>query len=79
MRDNINCQQAFKTNILTSTGETVKIVNYVSCKCSQLIYLLQCRLCQLQYVGKSDASFNNRLNNHRKDSGNKNAILASKQ
>ena len=43
-----------------------------------LIYLLQCRICQLQYVGKSDTSFDIKLNNHKKDSKNRNPILACK-
>ena len=39
---------------------------------------MQCRICQLQYVGKSETYFNIRLNNHRNDSKNKNPILARK-
>ena len=79
-RDNICCQQVLKTNTFTSyrTGETFKIFHQLNCKSSHLIYLLQCRICQLQYVGKSETSFNIRLNNHRKDSKNKNPILACK-
>ena len=45
---------------------------------SHLIYLLQCQICQLQNIGKSETSFNTRLNNHRKNSKNKNPILARK-
>ena len=79
-RDNICCEQVLKTNTFTNyrTGETFKIFHQLNCKSSHLIYLLQCRICQLQYVGKSETSFNIRLNNHRKDSKNKNTILACK-
>ena len=81
-RDNICCEQVLKTNTFTSyrTSETFKIFSQlkVHCKSSHLIYLLQCRNCQLQYVGKSETSLNIRLNNHRKDSKNKNSILACK-
>ena len=79
-RDNICCQQVLKTKTFTSyrTGETFKIFHQLNCKSSHLIYLLQCGICQLQYVGKSEASFNIRLKNHRKDSKNKNPILACK-
>ena len=28
---------------------------------------MECRLCSIQYVGKSETPFNIRLNNHRKD------------
>ena len=41
-----------------------------------MIYLLQCRICFIQYVSKSEIAFNLRLNNHRKDSKIKDAILA---
>ena len=47
-------------------------------KSSYLIYLLQCRSFKLQYLGKSESSFNIRLNNHRKDNKNTNAIIACK-
>ena len=69
-RDNICCQQVFKTNTFTSyrTGETFKIFHQLNCKSSHLIYLLQCRITQQQYVSKTETSFNIRLNNHRKDS-----------
>ena len=78
--NNICCQQVLKTNTFTSyrTGKTFKIFNQLNCKDSHLIYLLQCQIFQLQYVGKSETSFNIRLNNHRKDSKNKNPILARK-
>ena len=38
-------------------------------------YLMECTLCNKQYVGKAETAFNIRLNNHRKDSKNPNAIL----
>ena len=47
------------------TGETFKIFHQLN---------VQCRICQLQYVGKCKTSFDIRLNNHRKDSKNKNPI-----
>ena len=77
-RDKICCQQVLKTSTFTSyrTGETFRIFHQLNC--NLLIYLLQCRICQLQYVGKSETSFNIRLNNRRKDSKNKNPILACK-
>ena len=50
----------------------------IGSKSSHLIYLLQCRICQLHYVDKSETSFNVRLSNHRKDGKNKNPVLACK-
>ena len=46
--------------------------------CIYLIYLLQCRISQLQYVSKSETSVNIRLNNNRKVNRDKNPILACK-
>ena len=48
-RDNICCQQISKTNIFASyrTGEMFKIFHQLNCKHAHLIYVLQCRLCQL--------------------------------
>ena len=77
-RDNICCQQFLKTNTFTRTGETFKIFHQLNCKYSQLIYLLQSWICQLQYVSENETSFNIRLNDHRKDSKNTSLILASK-
>ena len=47
-------------------------------KSNFVIYLLECTICSLQYVGKSETPFNLRLNNHRKDVKDANAILADK-
>ena len=58
------------------TGETFEIFHQLNCKSSHLIYLLECRICQLQVVGKSETSFNIRLNDHRKNIKNKYSVLA---
>ena len=49
------------------TKETFQMFHNLTCKSENLIYLFQCRICHLQYVGKSETPFNIRLNNHRKD------------
>ena len=66
-----------KTNIFKNykTGKTCKIFHQLTCKNKSIIYLLQYRICFTQYVGKSETSFNLRLNNHRKDSKKKDAIF----
>ena len=56
------------------TKETFDIYHDVNCKSKYVIYLLECKLCKVQYVGKSETAFNIRLNNHRKDIKNPNAI-----
>ena len=40
--------------------------------------MLQCRICKLQYIGKSEIPFNIHLNNHRKDAKSQASILAFK-
>ena len=35
---------------------------------------MECMLCEVQYVGKSETAFNIRLNNHRKDVNNPKSI-----
>ena len=43
-----------------------------------VIYLLQCYICKIQYVGKAETLFNNRPNNRRKYVKNPKAISACK-
>ena len=77
-RDNLCCQQVQKANVFKSykTGKTYTIFHQLTCKSQAIIYLLQCRICFIQYVVKRETIFNLRLNNHRKDSKKKDAILA---
>ena len=56
--------------------EKHKIFHQFTCKSQGIIYLLQCRICFIQYVGKSKTTFNLRFKNHRKDSKKKDATLA---
>ena len=39
---------------------------------------MECILCKMEYVGKSETAFDLRLNNYRKDSKKPNSILACK-
>ena len=58
---------------------TFKIFHKLNCKSSFVIYLIECTLCKIQYVGKAETPFNIQLNNHKKDanSNNTKAIPAS--
>ena len=49
----------------------------VNCKSDFVIYLLECKKCHIQYVGKAETDFNLRLNNHCKDVYKADAITAS--
>ena len=55
---------------------TFNIFHRLTCKSQYVIYLMECILCKIQYVGKSETPFNLRLNNHRKDVYNPKAIPA---
>ena len=73
-------RQVLKTTTFTSTQtrETFTILHQVTCHSNYVIYLLECSLCKIQYVGKSETAFNTRLNNQRKDIKKPNAIEACK-
>ena len=76
----LSCQQVLKTKTFTSTqtGETFTFFHQVFCHSNYVIYLLECIMRKIQYVGKSETSFNIRLNNHRKDIRKPNAVEACK-
>ena len=77
----LQANQSFKETFSTLpiiTNKTFKIYHRVKCKSSLVIYLLECYICNIQYVGKSETPFNIRLNNHRKDVKNPNAMPACK-
>ena len=73
-------QQLISTTTFKSkqSNKTFKIYNRVNCKSSFIIYLLECYICNIQYVSKSEIPLNIRLNNHRKDVKNPNAIPTCK-
>ena len=62
-------QQQYKMSSYTSkvTGKQYKIFCTVNCKSANIIYILECSVCGLQYVGESKQPFHKRLNGHRSD------------
>ena len=73
------CQQLSKATFKSNqTNKTFKIYHRVNCKSNFVIYLLECYICNIQYIGKSETPFNIRLNNHRKDVKYPNATPAFK-
>ena len=48
------------------TDKTYTIFHEVNCSGAYVVYLMECFLCKNQYVGKSETSFNIRLNNNRR-------------
>ena len=69
---------AFVVSNLFYNNKTFKIYQWVNCKSSFVIYLLECYNCNIQYVAKSETPFNTRLNKRRRDVKNLNAIPAWK-
>ena len=49
------------------TGKQYTIFCTVNCKSANVIYILECSVCGLQYVGDSKQPFHKRLNGHRSD------------
>ena len=61
-----------------SQQPTFNIFFNLNCKNQYIIYLMECILCKMQYVGKAKTAFNLRLNDHRKDTKKSNSILVCK-
>ena len=75
---NLCCSQLTLTIIFISqqTKRKFKIYHKANCKSEYVIYLMERTLCNKQSVGKAETACNIRLNDHRKDIKNPNAILA---
>lgn len=48
-----------------ATGKTYRIKEHLSCDSKNLIYLVSCNKCKLQYVGSTKTSFKVRFRNHK--------------
>jgi hypothetical protein len=59
------------------TGKQYKIVCTVICKSANVIYILECSVCGLQYFGESKQPFHKRLNGHRSDLAKKTFLPVS--
>jgi hypothetical protein len=71
------CKQMCDTNFVTNrkTGKKYYIYHKLNCKSTNVIYLIECILCNHKpYVGKSEPPSNLRTNNHRTDSKKPNSI-----
>ena len=49
-----------------STGDTHHIKSHIACETFNVIYLIQCRLFNLQYVGETKRRLKDRFNEHRR-------------
>ena len=50
-----------------STGRTYNIRSEVTCRSSNLVYLISCKKCGLQYIGETQQPLHVRMNGHRSD------------
>ena len=48
-----------------STGETRSINSHITCETKNLIYMIQCNRCHLQYIGETKRRLKDRFNEHR--------------
>ena len=64
-RPSLCCTQVLniKTFMSQQTKRTFNIFHKLTCKSQYVIYLMECILCKIQYVGKSETPFSLRLNN----------------
>ena len=64
-----NCRFMKVTNTFksTATGKKFRIKHTITCKTSNVIYIMQCkkRYCKKQYVGETRNSLGDRMNDHR--------------
>ena len=77
---NLCCKQVVHTQSFKSsvTQKKIHIFHDLDCKSKLLIYLMECRICCIQYIGKSETEFSIRLNNHRKGVNKQNAPQADR-
>ena len=52
-----------------TTNEARKITDSISCHSKNLIYLIECKKCHLQYIGESKRQLNERFGEHRRSTG----------
>lgn len=53
-----------RTITSSKNGKRYKVKGHISCHSTNLIYLISCRRCNLQYVGETSTSLATRINNH---------------
>ena len=72
----ITCPFLVQTEHIISwkTKEKIKIHGRFNCKTKNVIYVISCKKCGLQYVGQSGNTFNERLRGHLTDIKQKNDV-----
>ena len=68
--------QRFMSQQTNKQTKSFNIFHKLTCKSQYFIYLMECILSKIQYVGKYETHFNLRPNNHRKNVNNLKVIPA---
>lgn len=63
--------------VSSHTGETFPIRRYINCNSRNVIFLITCKVCNLQYVGCTTTSLKTRIRRHLSDAGRPMAVGAS--
>ena len=63
--DYISVTNTFKSNITNREYYVSSSSNCMDCSTKNLIYLISCKKCGVQYVGKTSQTLRSRFNNHR--------------
>lgn len=51
----------------TASGSTHPIMGELSCRTTNIVYLITCKICKIQYVGETGRCLADRMTNHRSD------------
>ena len=60
----------------TASGKTFKLTQQLTCSDQNVIYIIQCKRCLAQYVGKTSGAFKTRINQHRNSIGKSSSGVA---
>ena len=59
-------QTALQVILFTLTGEARSITSHITCNTKNVIYMVQCNRCNLQYIGETKRRLKDRFNEHRR-------------
>lgn len=67
-----HCKNIIKTDVFTSTNTQApfKMRYATSCTSQNVIYLIECKRCKMQYIGQTNQQVSKRMNSHRFDINN---------
>ena len=53
-------------DLICATGETRSITSHITCNTKNMIYIVQCNCCNLQYIGETKRRLKDRFNENRR-------------